>query len=170
MSTPRGHAWDIVTKLTHDRRRRRPALFERRGGGGRRQAADAGEVFLPREEYKYCLLSEAVAGFLHEADHIVAAQHGGQSVSSNLAWACWRCNRHKGPNLGSLDPETGKLVPLYHPRQQAWSDHFRLDGPLVQPLTPEGRVTVKLLRLNDSARVEERKRLIAVGLYPPLRS
>jgi hypothetical protein len=33
--------------------------IERRGGGGRRQAADAGEVFLPREEYSVlCEVSE----------------------------------------------------------------------------------------------------------------
>jgi len=31
---------------------------------------------------------------------------------------------------------------------------------------PQGRVTVKILRLNDTARVEERQRLIAVKLYP----
>jgi len=35
----------------------------------------------------------------------------------------------------------------------------------LHPLTPEGRVTVKILRLNDEERVIERIRLIAAGLY-----
>jgi len=32
-------------------------------------------------------------------------------------------------------------------------------------LTPEARVTVKIMQLNDEQRVEERKRLMALGLY-----
>lgn len=42
---------------------------------------------------------------------------------------------------------------------------FRLDGAIIQPMTPEARVTVKIMQLNDEQRVEERKRLIALGLY-----
>lgn len=68
--------------------------------------------------------------------------------------------------VGSFDPETGKLVPFYNPRTQAWQDHFQFDGPVIRPLTPEGRVTVRILRLNDTTRVEERRLLIEVGLYP----
>jgi hypothetical protein len=83
----------------------------------------------------------------------------------NLALTCMRCNRRKGPNVGSFDPETGELAPFYNPRTQAWNAHFKLEGALIQPLTPEGRVTVKILRLNDLDRLEERQRLIELGLY-----
>jgi HNH endonuclease len=114
---------------------------------------------------EYCLMPQSASAFEHEPDHIIPTQHGGRTKAENLALAWLRCNRRKGPNVGSFDPETGALVPFYNPRVQVWDEHFRLDGALVQPLTPEGRVTVKILQLNDERRVEERKRLIALGLY-----
>jgi len=40
-----------------------------------------------------------------------------------------------------------------------------LKGAIIQPITPEGRVTVKILHLNDEDRVVERLRLIEAGLY-----
>jgi hypothetical protein len=115
---------------------------------------------------EYCLLPQAAAVYQHEPDHIVPRQHDGETTADNLALSCIRCNRHKGPNVGSFDPETGELVPFYNPRTQAWADHFRLDGPVIQPLTAEGRVTVKILRLNDAVRLEERTLLLEIGLYP----
>ena len=115
---------------------------------------------------EYCLLPHAAVVYRHEPDHIIPRQHDGRTTADNLALACTRCNRYKGPNIGSFDPETGKLVPFYNPRTQAWQDHFQLNGPVIRPLTPEGRVTVKILRLNDATRVKERKLLIEIGLYP----
>ena len=114
---------------------------------------------------EYCRMPQAASAFEHEPDHIVPVQHGGKTKADNLALACLRCNRRKGPNVGSFDPETGALVPFYNPRSQTWKDHFRLDGAIIQPLTPEARVSVKIMQLNDEPRVEERKRLIALGLY-----
>jgi hypothetical protein len=95
----------------------------------------------------------------------VPRQHGGESHRQNLAWACLRCNRYKGPNVGSFDPETGVLVPLFNPRTQNWADHFAREGATIQPRTAEGRVTVTILRLNDADRVAERQRLMVTGLY-----
>jgi len=117
-----------------------------------------------RHRCEYCLLPEAVALHRHEPDHIIPVQHGGETHPSNLALACLRCNRYKGPNVGSFDPLTNQLVPLFHPRSQAWEQHFRLVDAEIVPLTPEGRVTVRLLRLNDPDRVAERQRLIAAGM------
>lgn len=114
---------------------------------------------------EYCLLPQSVTVYQHEPDHIIPRQHDGQTDAENLALACTRCNRYKGPNIGSLDPRTGELVPFYNPRKQLWQDHFWLDGPIIRPLTPERRVTVKILRLNDETRVEERELLIEFGLH-----
>ncbi len=114
---------------------------------------------------EYCLLPQSVALHRHEPDHIVPVQHGGSTDEENLALACMRCNRFKGPNVGSFDPETGLLVPFFNPRQQVWHDHFQLEGGLIVPLTPEARVTVKLLRLNDADRVLERKLMLEAGLF-----
>jgi hypothetical protein len=76
-----------------------------------------------------------------------------------------RCNRYKGPNIGSFDPLTGKLVPFFNPRTQDWTKHFELEGAIIRPLTAEARVTVKIFRLNDEDRVIERQRLLEAGLY-----
>ena len=76
-----------------------------------------------------------------------------------------RCNRFKGPNVGSFDPETGKLVPFFNPRNQKWADHFKIKDNLIVPLTPEARVTVKIFRMNDEDRVTERRWMKEVGLF-----
>jgi hypothetical protein len=100
----------------------------------------------------------------HEIDHIIAKKHNGATESENLALSCTLCNKHKGSDIASLDPDSGELVALYHPRLQNWSDHFRLHNAEILPLTPTGRVTVHLLHLNDPVRLKERELLIAVGL------
>jgi hypothetical protein len=118
--------------------------------------------------WEYCLLPQAMALHQHEPDHIVPRQHSGETHEDNLTLACLRCNRYKGPNVGSFDPLTGALVPLFNPRTQPWSVHFKLEGATIWPLTPEGRVTVKILRLNDADRIAERQRLLGIGyiVYP----
>jgi len=114
---------------------------------------------------EYCLLPEGVTLHRHEPDHIIPLQHGGTTDAANLALACLRCNRYKGPNVGSFDPLTGQLVALFHPRQQIWEQHFQIAGAEIKPLSPEGRVTVRLFRLNDPDRIAERQRLIETGLF-----
>jgi hypothetical protein len=90
---------------------------------------------------------------------VIAEKHGGKTVSENLALTCWRCNRHKGSDLGSFDPQTEAFCFLFNPRTQHWDDHFMQDGPHISGRTPEGRTTVNLLRLNTDERLAERKRL-----------
>ncbi len=114
---------------------------------------------------EYCLLPEQAALHRHEPDHILPSQHGGETNADNLSLACMRCNRYKGPNVGSFDPETGELVPFFNPRKQEWSEHFKLDNGIICPMTPEARVTVKIFRLNDEDRIKERRRLIRVGMF-----
>lgn len=110
-------------------------------------------------------MPQDVALHKHEPDHIVPIQHGGGSEENNLALSCMRCNKYKGPNIGSIDPETKELVRFFNPRTDEWNSHFKLKNTLIVPLTPEARVTVKIMRLNDEDRMEERRRLIAVGMY-----
>jgi hypothetical protein len=84
----------------------------------------------------------------------------------NLALACYDCNRHKGPNLASVDPQTGQSAFLFNPRRQQWAEHFRLDGAMILPLTPIGRATAALLRFNSPDRVRLRLELQKAGTYP----
>jgi hypothetical protein len=66
------------------------------------------------------------------------------------------CNRFKGPNLTSFDPETDELVPLFNPRTQSWHEHFVLNDVMVIGLTPIGRATARLLNMNSEDRLKVR--------------
>lgn len=115
---------------------------------------------------EYCRTNQQDRFIPFEIDHVVAIKHGGETEPENLCLSCNRCNELKGSDIASADPETGKATFLFHPRRQQWHDHFQLDGVLIEPLTPEGRVTVFLLRLNSPARLIEREMLIRLGRYP----
>lgn len=114
---------------------------------------------------EYCRLPQPAAPFLtFHIEHIRARQHGGDDDPSNLALACPDCNAHKGPNLTSIDPESGQVVALFNPRQDIWSDHFSFEGPTIVARTPTGRATVRLLSMNEPSRVEIRWRLREAGV------
>jgi hypothetical protein len=108
---------------------------------------------------EYCLLPADVTFFPHEIDHVIAEKHGGETNADNLAFTCWRCNRHKGSDLGSFDPQTGAFSFLFNPRTQQWDEHFKFEELQIVELTPEGRTTAKLLQLNSDERLAERQRL-----------
>lgn len=115
---------------------------------------------------EYCLVHDEDVLLPHQPDHIIAEQHGGATTAENLALACIHCNRHKGPNIASLDPISGQLTPLFNPRTQTWSDHFALEGPYIRALPSIGRVTIRLLDLNHPDRIRVRQALIEAGRYP----
>jgi hypothetical protein len=119
-----------------------------------------------RECCEYCLIAELQVFFPHEPDHLIARKHGGRTVSDNLALACFYCNRFKGSDIASIDIVTKQLVSLFNPRIQRWSEHFRLQGGRILPLSATGRVTEHVLRLNLPERVEMRESLRIVGKYP----
>lgn len=96
-------------------------------------------------------------------DHIIARQHGGSTIPENLALACGRCNRHKGPNIAGMDLETGAITALFHPRRDDWKQHFRWDGARIVGLTPQGRATVDALAMNLPERVAVRLALMEEG-------
>ncbi len=62
----------------------------------------------------------------------------------------------KGSDIASIDGQTGQIVPLFNPRIDNWDDHFREEIGTLVGLTPNARATIRLLRLNSLARVEER--------------
>jgi hypothetical protein len=116
---------------------------------------------------EYCQLSEHLSSTPFEIDHVVAQQHCGPTVPGNLALTCFACNHHKGPNLGGVDPKTGRRTWLFHPRRQKWSRHFRWDGPVLLGRTPVGRATIATLEINAAHRIAQRAALIAEGVFPP---
>jgi 5-methylcytosine-specific restriction endonuclease McrA len=89
-------------------------------------------------------------------DHVVALQHGGSDEPDNLAWSCQQCNLLKGTNLSGIDPDTGAVVSLFHPRKKIWSEHFRTREARIEGLTACGRATVWLLEMNSAERLQLR--------------
>ncbi|MBS0209601.1 MAG: HNH endonuclease [Planctomycetes bacterium] len=117
-----------------------------------------------RDVCEYCRLPQQSSRFVRfHIEHIIARQHGGSSEADNLALSCGLCNYHKGPNIAALDPLTGALVPLFHPRRDSWAEHFEWRETVVVGITPIGRATVRLLAMNDRQRVEVRDNLLTEG-------
>jgi hypothetical protein len=113
------------------------------------------------------LVPESLTLVSHEIDHIIATKHGGGTGAENLALCCTLCNKHKGTDLASIDPEMGGMCRLFHPRKDRWHEHFELRGGEIVALTAVGRVTARLLRLNRPERIGEREIMIRAGLLSP---
>jgi hypothetical protein len=119
---------------------------------------------------EYCQLPQAYSATRFQFDHIVAEQHAGQTVASNLALACLADNNHKGPNLAGIDPKSGKRTWLFNPRRHKWARHFRWQGPILVGRTPIGRTTIVVLAINLPHRVAQRAALIDEGVFPRVAS
>lgn len=72
--------------------------------------------------------------------------------------------RYKGSDIASVD-RAGRPIRFFDPRRDIWDEHFKLNGPVIQPITPVGEVTARVLRLNASERVIERQLRQALGQY-----
>ncbi len=112
-------------------------------------------------------MPQALSILPFEIDHIIALKHHGKTIASNLALTCAYDNDFKGPNIAGLDPLTGRLVRLFHPRRHKWEHHFRWDGPVLIGRTAIGRTTIDVLNINLPPRVAQRQALIDAELFPP---
>lgn len=101
---------------------------------------------------EYCRLPQHAYLPRFHVEHIRARSHQGTDDPENLALACPRCNRQKGPNLSAYDPVTKQLVPLFNPRTDKWEVHFVSQGEQIEGLTETGRATVELLKMNEEER------------------
>lgn len=113
---------------------------------------------------EYCQFPERFAGLSFQIDHIIARQHSGKNDAVNLALACFRCNSHKGTNLAGVDSQSGQVVRLFHPRQDVWEENFVWKGPVLAGLTPVGRATVSVLRINRPDALLARASLMEEGI------
>ena len=109
---------------------------------------------------EYCHLSQNLSELVFHTEHIIPRQHGGVDDLGNVALACPDCNLLKGPNLTAIDPRTRKIVPLFHPRHDRWSEHFARRGPRLVGKTSIGRATVHLLKMNTPQRIRVRLLLL----------
>lgn len=119
-----------------------------------------------RSSCEYCLLPQSNSILTFEIDHVIPRKHGGQTRLSNLALSCFYCNSFKGSDLAGLDPKTGRLTRLFHPRRHRWNRHFRWEGPVLVGLTDVGRTTVHVLQINLPARLAHRAVIMEQGILP----
>jgi hypothetical protein len=117
---------------------------------------------------EYCQAPEAVFNFAFEVEHIVPLVLGGSDSDTNLALACRCCNLRKGVQVEYWDAELNVAVPLFHPRQQLWTDHFSAvaESGTILELSAIGRATIECLEMNSSLQVSARRQWIKLGLFP----
>jgi hypothetical protein len=118
----------------------------------------------------YCLSPQRLILARLEIEHLVPLARGGTDDQANLWLACPLCNAHKSDKVSAIDLETGEAVPLFNPRQQKWTEHFRwTDGGLrIVGITPVGRATAGALHLGtDPDALIVRSYWIAAGWHPP---
>jgi hypothetical protein len=130
----------------------------------RRQVAERA-----RYRCEYCLTQQRLTGIKLTIDHIIPESLGGATDFDNLCQACWDCNQIKGNRIEGFDPESGVRIRLFNPVRQNWYDHFRWEkgGLWIVGLTPVGRATISMLKLNRFALVEARGFWIRAGWHPP---
>ncbi|MEA5549681.1 HNH endonuclease [Anabaena cylindrica UHCC 0172] len=118
---------------------------------------------------EYCYSQEKFATHSFSIEHIKPLSKGGESNFDNLALSCQGCNNYKYNKTEIQDPVSREIVPIYHPQQQNWQEHFSWNEnyTLIIGLTPIGRATVELLRLNREGLVNLRRILYAMGEHPP---
>ena len=113
---------------------------------------------------EYCRIPHPHYRLPFQVDHIIARQHGGETILANLAMACFHCNRFKGPNIAGLDPASRELIRLFNPRTDLWTDHFQFDGAWLLGLTPIGRVTIHVLAMNADDLLLFRAEILKEGI------
>lgn len=119
------------------------------------------------ERCEYCGLSQVGQEALFHVDHIRPVSAGGESKMENLALACVSWSLHKSDRQTGVDPETGELVRLFHPRTDCFAEHMAWHSPRVVGLTPTGRATVETLGMNLARVMTARLVGVALGTYPP---
>jgi hypothetical protein len=116
---------------------------------------------------EYCGLSQLGQSATFHVDHVEPVAAGGLTILENLALACVSCSLRKAARRHAPDPETGEEAPIFNPRQQQWSEHFRWDDVRVVGLTATGRATVAALEMNRPIILAIRTEEKAFGRFPP---
>jgi 5-methylcytosine-specific restriction endonuclease McrA len=118
---------------------------------------------------EYCLSPAAFSPDPFAVEHIQPRAEGGPTHLSNLAYSCQGCNNSKYAHTAGFDPTTGERVPLYHPRQHRWAEHFTWSADFLEVVgyTPIGRATVAQLQLNRPGVVNLRRLLLLAAEHPP---
>jgi 5-methylcytosine-specific restriction endonuclease McrA len=118
---------------------------------------------------EYCLSPVDYSPDPFAVEHIVPRVRGRSHRPANLAFSCQGSNSYKRADTDALDSVSHQRVPLYHPRQDNWREHFAWneDCTRLLGLTPTGRATIVKLELNRFGVVNLRRVLRSIGEHPP---
>jgi 5-methylcytosine-specific restriction endonuclease McrA len=115
---------------------------------------------------EYCRLSQVGQEATFHIDHIKPVSAGGETAADNLALACVSCSLRKAARETSVDSETGEIVPIFNPRADVWTEHFRWQEARLIGTTAIGRATIDLLDLNRPVILAIRFEEAALGRHP----
>lgn len=118
-----------------------------------------------QERCEYCLTPAEYSSDPFVVEHIYPRAKAGQTVLENLALSCHGCNGHKHAKVTVIDPISEEVHPLYNPRTQSWSEHFKWNEDQTQIIgqTPVGRATIAALHLNRPGVINLRRILTLMG-------
>jgi 5-methylcytosine-specific restriction endonuclease McrA len=66
---------------------------------------------------EYCLLPQELQEAWFHIDHVQPRKLDGPTVYENLALACVNCSLKKAARTHALDPLSGTIAALFHPRR-----------------------------------------------------
>jgi len=117
----------------------------------------------------YCQTAESLTVAIFEIEYIIPRGSGGETVLENLCLAYSTCNRYKAHRQTALAPLLGQIVPLFHPQQQRWEEHFAwsAEATAILGLTPTGQATIAALRMNRPQLLRLRRMWVKMGEHPP---
>lgn len=109
---------------------------------------------------EYCHAPESFFPHRLSVDHVIPKSRGGPTALTNLALCCFGCQFQKLNFEVGWDSTTKTMVPLFNPRRQVWTRHFRwsADGSHLEGTTRIGRATIERLAMNYARQVRARKR------------
>lgn len=122
------------------------------------------------ERCEYCQVSQEFDEMPFHIDHIISQKQRGRTTEGNLALSCLTGNTFKGPLTAIVIPESGKVVRLFNPRVDTWSEHFHWSRATLIGRTEVGQVTIDMLAINQPERVAFREELVRRKVFPPVSS
>ncbi len=117
---------------------------------------------------EYCKAIRTYSSSPFAIEHITPVAKKGSNKFENLAYSCNNCNHAKHTATSAIDPITNNEVPLFHPRNQIWQNHFKwtADFLVMEGLTPVGRATIIKLKTNRLENFNLRTVLVGIA-HPP---
>src|SRR4051812_39900236 len=101
-----------------------------------------------RCEYCGLLQEDSPLAALH-VEHIIPRNTAVGTMRTISPWPASTAIFHKGSNLTGIDPDSGQIVVIFHPRRDVWDDHFEWRGIHLYGKTAPGRATIRVLIMNS---------------------